>query len=462
MTFIITFMLYFMIMLLRKISESLMAWSLSLPRKPLLLSGASQTGKTVVLTEFSKLFHQVIRLDLTTPSDRRVFEKKIAPAAILDALYFLKEKHPGVKRTLLILDKVTACESAFEWFLNAGRLAPDLFITATASTRMETQKTTVSAGDLVEQLFMKPLTFSEFLVSLGDQEVLDFYNQVPVPVSGYEKLLNYFHAYTLIGGMPAIVQHYVNQHGLAGLRPVYEHIMEGFLSEINGAITGKKNRELLAFTLQNAFPYAATRIRFNAFGNSDHRSREMGDAFRWLENNMLLRLIYPSTSIAVPAVEDHNKTPRLQFLDTGLVNYFSGIQKNLYLSRDMNAIFQGQVARQVAGQELMAAATPEHPGLHFWVRQKAQSTAEVDFLVPYENMLIPVEVKSGEPGRLRSLHQFMDMAPHPFAVRLHAGPLHIRQTETIRGKKYFLLSLPYFLAERINEHLRGFIRLVGG
>jgi predicted AAA+ superfamily ATPase len=177
---------------------------------------------------------------------------------------------------------------------------------------------------------------------------------------------------------------------------------------------------------------------------------------------MLLRLVYPSTSITVPATEDHNKMPRLQMLDTGLVNYFSGIQKTLYLSRDMNAIFHGQVARQVAGQELIAAASGEQPGLHFWVRQKAQSTAEVDFLVPYESMLIPVEVKSGEPGRLRSLHQFMDMAPHPFAVRLHAGPLHIRQTETIRGKKYFLLSLPYFLAERINEHLRGFIRLVGG
>jgi predicted AAA+ superfamily ATPase len=235
--------------------------------------------------------------------------------------------------------------------------------------------------------------------------------------------------------------------------------MERYLADVREMAAGKKSRELIAFTLQNSFPYAATRIKFNGFGNSTGGSREMGEAFRWLENRMLLRLIYPSTSTTGPVECDRGKSPRLQMVDTGLVNYFSGIQKTLYLSRDMNAIFQGQVARQVAGQELISS-DPKGP-LHFWVRDKVQSTAEVDFLVSHENMVIPVEVKSGEPGRLRSLHQFMDAAPHPYAVRLHAGSLHIRQTETIRGKRYFLLSLPYFLAERINEHLRGFIRFAG-
>jgi hypothetical protein len=80
-------------------------------------------------------------------------------------------------------------------------------------------------------------------------------------------------------------------------------------------------------------------------------------------------------------------------------------------------------------------------------------------VIRYNDLLIPVVVKSGEPGRLRSLHQFIDMTPHAYAVRLYAGKLAVQQTSTIRGKKFYLLSLPYFLAGKIREHLKGFIRL---
>ncbi|MCX6268415.1 MAG: hypothetical protein NTW16_13820 [Bacteroidetes bacterium] len=102
------------------------------------------------------------------------------------------------------------------------------------------------------------------------------------------------------------------------------------------------------------------------------------------------------------------------------------------------------------------------PMLNFWVRNKAQSTAEVDFVIPYDELLIPVVVKSGEPGRMRSLHQFMDIAPHSYAVRLYAGKLAVQQTQTIRGKKFYLLNLPYFLAGKIRDHLVGFRKYVDG
>jgi uncharacterized protein len=98
----------------------------------------------------------------------------------------------------------------------------------------------------------------------------------------------------------------------------------------------------------------------------------------------------------------------------------------------------------------------------FWVRDKAQSSAAVDYVIPFDGMLIPVVLRSGESGRLRSLHQFVDAAPHPFAVRLYAGKPGIQESSTIRGKKYYLLSLPYFLAGKIREHLGGFRKFVEG
>lgn len=187
----------------------------------------------------------------------------------------------------------------------------------------------------------------------------------------------------------------------------------------------------------------------------------MGRAFRMLEEAFLLHLIYPVTSQTLPMAPDKTRFPRVQLTDSGMVNYFSGTQKPVFRSHDMNALFKGQIARQVAGQEILATEKNNvGQRLNFWVRNKPQSTAEIDFLLEYQNMAIPVEVKSGEPGRLRSLHQFMDMAPHPFAIQLHASKTGIQQTQTLKGKKFFLLSLPYFLAGKIRGHLEGFKKFV--
>jgi predicted AAA+ superfamily ATPase len=313
-------------------------------------------------------------------------------------------------------------------------------------------------------------------MAMDDPAALEAFREVPVPYYAYEKLLDYFHLYSLIGGMPEIVAEYaVNRH-LSGLKKVYERIGEKFVQGLQHVTSGPKSRDRAGEVLQNSFPYAATRISFSRFGNLEQGSREIKQAFHALERIFLLNLAYPVSSALLPLVPDKSRFPRLQMVDTGLVNYFSGIQKPLFRSHDMNAIFEGQIARQAVGQEIIATNAQQKPDaghtissagssaseLHFWVRKKPQSTAEVDFVIPYNDLLIPVVVRSGEPGRLRSLHQFVDQALHPFAVRLHAEKLSVQQTRTIRGKKFYLLNLPYFLAGKIREHLGGFMRLAEG
>lgn len=98
------------------------------------------------------------------------------------------------------------------------------------------------------------------------------------------------------------------------------------------------------------------------------------------------------------------------------------------------------------------------PGkLSFWVREKKQSSAEVDFIIPYKNHLIPIEVKSGKAGTLRSLHQFLDFVDHSYAIRLYAGTLKKTQAITSKRKHYTLLNLPYFLTGKIPQYLEWLI-----
>lgn len=183
----------------------------------------------------------------------------------------------------------------------------------------------------------------------------------------------------------------------------------------------------------------------------------MGDALRTLEKTMLIALLYPLTNAQLPALPNYKKSPRLQVLDTGLMNYLLQIQKEIISTEDLQQVYQGTMIEHLAGQELLAHQYNALSTLYFWVREKNTSNAEVDYIYPYEGKLIPIEVKAGKEGSLRSLHQYMNAAPHDKAVRLYAGKLAISTVTTIEGKTFQLLNLPYFLASEMEAYLRWFV-----
>ncbi|MDP1623692.1 MAG: AAA family ATPase [Bacteroidales bacterium] len=454
----------------------LLTESLPLSRSFCLL-GAKGVGKTTLIRDFAANFINPVHLDLETAEDRGIFQPGMTNDETLRAICFLKGKEFLGNGTLIVLDEIGLCPEAIRWTRGrgdkgtggrgdngtGGRGDKDgpMIVATSSFLSKELMTLTTPENGLMQSFYLHPFSFEEFLMVLNDIPALEAFREVPVPYYAYEKLLNYFHLYALIGGMPQIIAAYTANHNLTELKYIYDKIHEGFVQCLQHATAARKSLVLAVDVLQNAYPYAATRISLNRFGNLEKGSREIGKAFKALEHTFSLRMIFPVTTARLPLMPDLTKFPRLQMLDTGLVNYFSGIQKPLFQSHDMNAIFEGQIARQVVGQEILATM-PEASGPFFWVRKKAQSSAAVDFVVPFDELLIPVVVRSGEAGRLRSLHQYVDESPHPFAVRLHAGKLTIQQSVTIKGKRFFLMNLPYFLAGKIREHLGGFKKYVEG
>lgn len=438
--------------------------------RPFCLVGAKGVGKTTMIRDFASKFSNCIHLDLETAADRAIFNFDVSTEETLKAVSFLKGKDIRGNGTLIVLDEICKCAGAMKWATGqAGKwksgvveLKEPLVVAISSILSKELTMLINPENGIMQPHYLYPFSFEEFLMVMDDPAALEAFREVPVPFYAYEKLLNYFHLYALIGGMPEITAEYTANHNLSALKKIYGKIEGQFMNCLPDVTAGRKSLELALEVLQNTYPYAATRISFNHFGNLEKGSREIGQAFNALERAFFLQMMLPVTSASLPRMPVPLKFPRLHLLDTGLVNYFSGIQKPLFQSNDMNAIFEGQIARQVVGQEILATGNSKESygvGLNFWVRNKAQSTAEVDFVIDYNDLLVPVVVKSGEPGRLRSLHQFIDIAPHEYAVRLSAGKLGVQQTQTIRGKKFFLLNLPYFLAGKIKDHLKGFIRL---
>jgi predicted AAA+ superfamily ATPase len=171
----------------------------------------------------------------------------------------------------------------------------------------------------------------------------------------------------------------------------------------------------------------------------------------------VIQLIYPTTATSLPLLPDLSKSPRLQFLDTGLVNYELNIQADMLAMQDLSTAYKGAIIPHLIQQELLSLNTSKHNKSLFWVREKNQSSAEVDIVIAFQKFAIPVEVKSGKIGKLKSLHQFIDATDHPYAVRFYAGKFSIEAQQTPKGKPYFLMNLPYYLGTKLNAYLQHLI-----
>ena len=278
-----------------------------------------------------------------------------------------------------------------------------------------------------------------------------------VPEFAHDKLTGLFRQYAIIGGMPEIVKNYAENRDLTKLKTLYDGLIVSYLDDVEKYARNSSMIHVVRFIIENAFSLAGERITFEGFSNSNFRSREMGEAFRLLEKTMLLQMVYPVVNTGLP-VNIKNRSPKLQLLDTGLVNYKAGIQGELLGSTNIEDVYRGKIAEHITGQELLSSENSVLARLNYWIRDTKNAQAEVDFVISFNGILIPIEVKSGATGKLRSLHRFMDEAPHHWAVRVYSGKLSIENATTLAGKAYKLINIPFYLTGRLVNVLAAIIK----
>lgn len=305
----------------------------------------------------------------------------------------------------------------------------------------------------VEYLFMHPMSFSEYLLAADETQAYALLQEIPCPQYAHEKLLALFHEYTLVGGMPEAVTAFLNDKDIMACNAVYHNLLLAYMDDVEKYAHNRTMANVIRHAIEHAPLESGARIRFQGFGNSNYKSREMGEALRTLEKAMIIKLNYPTTQTTVPAEVNHKKSPKLQFLDTGLINYAANLQHYYFKLTDLNALYTGRIIENIVGQELLATSKSIREQLKFWVREKAQSNAEVDYVIPFNQYLIPVEVKSGKTGTLKSLIQYMESTNHSTAIRLYAGHIQTDSLTTPSGKAFTLLSLPYYAVCKLDDYL---------
>jgi len=140
-----------------------------------------------------------------------------------------------------------------------------------------------------------------------------------------------------------------------------------------------------------------------------------------------------------------------------LINNELGIQAEMLAYNDLSKSHKGAIIPHLIAQELISMLSSDNKIPHFWIRDKKQSSSEVDLVYTFQNKVIPVEIKSGKEGTLRSLHQFIDRSTHPYAVRIYAGGFKVNKTRTPGDTPYLLMNLPYFLGAKIPDYIQFFV-----
>ncbi len=425
--------------------EVLRQWRNSPRRKPLIIRGARQVGKTTLVKEFSADFKQFVHLNLEKKSDRDFFHLHDVKR-ITQALLIAHKFEYRLSDTLFFIDEIQESEQAIELLRYFYEELPDLNVIAAGSLLEFAlgDKNSFPFGR-VNYLYVSPVNFSEFLQATGHDALLDHLQNPSMDNHLHQVALRLFNEYALIGGMPEIVDEYVRTGTSVGLSSIYDEINTAYRDDITKYASGEKEQDILRHLMTSAPLFADQRIKFHNFGNSGYRSVDVSSAFRRLQQAGICQLIYPTTHTRIPLVPDLNKSPRLQWLDSGLLIHSLGIQSKVAMMDDLNDAWKGALVPHIVLQEILSRNTNTFTKPVFWVRQKNQSQAELDVLLEVDGRSVPIEIKSGAAGRLRSLHQYLDVSDTDFAIRLYAGPKSLEQLKTASGRTYTLLNLPYYL-----------------
>lgn len=445
-------------MIKRDILDYLHAWACRRRRKPLVIRGARQVGKTTVVKEFAKEFDAFLMLNMEINADKEIFDISDSPDKILDVLLLTRlsgiSRNDG-KRILLFIDEIQLQPKAIGMLRYFYEDCPDIYVIAAGSRLQELFKTGVSFPvGRVEYVNMRPCFFDEFLGGMQLPALREMVVDGRVDATLHDETMKLFQTYALVGGMPEVVSEYCHERQLTQIQPLYKGLLQSYDEDVEKYASTRQQVAVLRHILRNGWGHAGQTISFARFADSSYTSTAVHEAFELLERAFIVNLDYPTTMVKAPVEETLSRSPKLVWVDSGLVNFSANIQVEYLRNTSLADIWRGHAAEQIVGQELWKPLDRNYSDKEmFWIRDKKGSVAEVDFIFQVDGKVIPIEVKSGSNAHLRSLQSFVAQPGAPdLAVRIWPGRFSIDELKnTLTGSTFRLVNLPFYYTGAIDE-----------
>ena len=431
----------------RDLELELIRWKNAKEHMPLLLRGARQVGKSHLATSFAKAhFENVLVINFEKEEKYKQAFETLDPNAIINRLYLQSGHRVEPGKSLLFLDEIQECTAALKALRYFKEDMPDLHVIAAGSFlefALNNEKMRMPVGR-VESLFLKPLSFYEYLSALGLQHLREYLNQAAL-INGIEpvvhdELCEHLRNYFFTGGLPDVVNEYLSSRNLERVQAKQLSLVQSYRDDfVKYAV--KTKHQYMQKILKEAPGFIGEKFTYSRIDPAIG-SREIKNALGYLiEAGLLYKVNHTNASGLPLSALMSEKHFKIIFFDIGLANSTSQLSPELFLQKDLMLLNRGSQAEQFAGQELLAYRKPYmHSELFYWDRQKPNSSAEVDYVINVNERIIPIEIKAGKTGSLRSLQLFLNEKNYDLGVRLSMKPLEMNHR---------VLSIPLYMISEI-------------
>ena len=429
-------------MIKRSIYKSLNKWRLSRSHKPLLLRGARQVGKSFIVKQFGKReFSNMLTINFERDPKYQELFTEYNPQKIVEKMTLVMGQEITVGYTLIFLDEIQECPEAIVSLRYFYEEMPNLHIIAAGSLlefTLSLKKYNIPVGR-IQYLYMKPLSFGEFLGAFGENKLVKYLslsnNVKNIPAVIHQKLQDLVRKYFILGGMPEVVNEYLISGDITICQNIQRSIIDTYEDDF-GKYSKKSNNDNLRMVFYAAAAMVGQKFVYASVDNSV-KSRELKLAVNQLEMAGILTRIRRTNGEGLPLdanVKDNYF--KLLFLDIGLLHNINGIYGETIMQENMALIFKGAVAEQFVGQELLVLQNPlTRAKLFYWAREAKNSNAEVDYLMALKGNILPIEVKSGKSNKMVSLRMFMDTYQSEIAYRVYQD-IYVEQNHVV--------SIPFY------------------
>jgi len=448
-------------MLSRSAEEKLKTWFRSEKRKPLVLRGARQVGKTTLIRMFcEKNKLQLLEVNLEFDQELRGSFLKMDPEQILTDILLYK-KARLTKNTVLFIDEIQVVPDAIQGLRYFYEKRPDLAVIGAGSLlefTLSKHEFSMPVGR-VEYLFLHPMSYLEFLIARKENALTlafqDFQWKKKMSPLVHKRLLESYYEYLVVGGMPEAVETFYRTKDLEQVKKIHRTITLNYkndFSKYSGRIPTARLDRIFSFVPL----HIGTKTKFsNIDPNEQAKNLKLG--FDLLEKAGLLHRIYHTDASGLPlkigASESVFKTI---FLDVGMVSYQLGLSYQSILEiyqntqSEVHLLHKGLISEQFVGQQLISSNCDEPLDLYYWLREGKSNNAEVDYVIQKELLIVPVEVKFGKTGNIRSLLQFVKEKKSKQVMKFTTEEPR-QELKTYQEVQFNLNYLPLYLAERIYE-----------